>query len=227
MKKLLLLTLFLSGCTSLWNPGATEPTPPVSEAPVAPVPVAEEPEPSASAEITSIDPTTHIYDPVSDAVAQMTEQLTTGLRANRVHRLPMAVMPFVDLSRARERYSGELGERLGDSFIYQLQRGDYNLIDYRAVSLLTTAKDPLTKQNLSALRSRYRIYFLLTGTYARYPDGIVVNARVLDTTTRQVLASAQTHLPDLRLEGGTPGYDPLKAMKKGMIIENSLGPVGN
>ncbi len=220
MKKLLLFSFLLSGCT--WQGFGPEPEPqPV----VAPEPVVQEPVIS-SAELSSIATRDQIYDPVSEAVAELAIQLQEGLQMNRVRRLPMAVMPFVDLSRARERYTGALGERLSESFVYQLQQNDYNLIDYRAVSLLTTARDPLTKQNMSSLRNRFRIYFLLTGSYARYPDGIVVNARVLDTTTRQVLASGQTHLPDSRLEGGTPGYDPIKAIQKGMIIENSLGPVG-
>lgn len=221
MKKLLLLSFLISGCT--WHGFGTNPA---SEQPVVmPTPEVQEPVIS-SAGLSSIDVDDQIYDPVSEAVAQLAVQLQEGLQANRVQRLPMAVMPFVDLSRARERYTGVLGERLGENIVYQLQQSRYNLIDYRAVSLLTTARDPLTKQNMSSLRNRYRIYFLLTGTYARYPDGIVINARVLDTTTRQVLASGQTHLPDSRLEGGTPGYDPMKALQKGMIIENSLGPVG-
>jgi TolB-like protein len=221
MKKLLLLSFLISGCT--WQGVGANPVP---EQPVViPVPEVQEPVIS-SAGLSSIDVDDQIYDPVSEAVAQLVVQLQEGLQANRVQRLPMAVMPFVDLSRARERYTGVLGERLGENIVYQLQQSRYNLIDYRAVSLLTTARDPLTKQNMSSLRNRYRIYFLLTGTYARYPDGIVINARVLDTTTRQVLASGQTHLPDSRLEGGTPGYDPMKALQKGMIIENSLGPVG-
>jgi len=216
MKKLLLLSILLSGCT--WNQA---PPPPASVV----EPVVAEPV-ITSAALSSVDLRDQVYDPVSEAVAQLGIQLQEGLQANRVQRLPMAVMPFVDLQRARERFTGELGERVAENFVYQLQQNGYNLIDHRAVSMLTTVRDPLNKQNLSGLRSRYRIYFLLTGTYARYPDGLVINARVLDTTTRQILASGQTHIPDSRFEGGTPGYDPRKALEKGMIIENNLGPIG-
>lgn len=218
MKRLLLLSLLLTGCVSPWSSSVVEE--PATEA------VVEQEADTTTSALAAVALEQHIYDPVSEAVALMAAQLETGLQANRVRRLPMAVMPFVDLRRAQERYSGELGERLGESFVYQLQQGAYNLIDYRAVSLLTTVKDPVTKQNMSDLRNRYRIYFLLTGTYTRYPDGVVVNARVLDTTTRQVLATAQMHIPDIRLEGGAPGYDAMRALEKGMIIENGLGPVG-
>lgn len=164
------------------------------------------------------------YDPVSEAVHQMAQQLAQGLDENRVRRLPLAVLKFHNLM-AREQV-GPLGERLGDSFIFQLEHLGYNLVDYRAVSLTTTAKQEPDPATLSLLRSRNRIYFVLTGTYAQQPDGVVINARVLDTTTRQVLASAQTHIPTVRLEGAWPGYDPFKAMADGMIIENRQGPAG-
>jgi len=163
-------------------------------------------------------------DPVSEAVEEMAAQLSRGLQHNRVQRLPMAVVPFVSLENTAQ--VGRLGERLADSFVFPLQQSGFNMVDYRAVSLATSLKQPVSKQNLSALRVRYKIYFLLTGTYARYQDGIVLNARVLDTTTRQVLASAQSHIPDARLEGRLPGYNPVEAIEKGFIVENGAGPVG-
>jgi len=163
-------------------------------------------------------------DPISEAMAQMAVQMNAGLLQNRVKRLPMAVVPFTNLHN--ERRVGRFGERLEQGMIYQLQQHGYNMVDYRAAGLVTSTKPPLSKQNLSELRVRYKIYFLVTGTYAQHSDGIVVNARVIDTTTRQVLASGQSHIANSRLEGALPGYDPLESLNKGLIIENSSGPVG-
>ncbi len=163
-------------------------------------------------------------DPVSDAVEQMAEQLLNGLQQNRVKRFPIAVLPFSSLRNSVP--DPLIGARLSESFIFPMQQRGYNLVDYRAVSLATTEKPMVSRQNISALRQRYKIYFVLTGTYAHHPDGIVINARVLDTTTRQVLASAQTHITHQRLEGALPGYDPVKALSNGYIIENGSGPVG-
>ena len=162
-------------------------------------------------------------DPVSEAVEQMTVQLVNGLNQNRVKRFPIAVLPFASLRQSVP--DPLLGERLAESFIFPLQQRGYNLVDYRAVSLATTLKSPISKQNMSALRERYKIYFVLTGTYAHHPDGIVINARVLDTTTRQVLAAAQTHIVNQRLEGTLPGFDPVKALNNGYIIENGAAPM--
>ncbi|MGH1461674.1 MAG: FlgO family outer membrane protein [Neptuniibacter sp.] len=163
-------------------------------------------------------------DPISEALAQMAVQMNAGLLQNRVKRLPVAVVPFTNLHNGRR--VGRFGERLEQGMIYQLQQHGYNMIDYRAAGLVTSTKSPLSKQNLSELRVRYKIYFLVTGTYAQHSDGIVMNARVIDTTTRQVVASGQSHVANSRLEGGLPGYNPLEALNKGLIIENGNGPVG-
>jgi TolB-like protein len=163
-------------------------------------------------------------DPLSEAVAQMAVQMTAGLQQNRVKRFPVAVIPFSNLHN--ERKVGRFGERIEQGFIYQLQQHGFNLVDYRAAGLTTSTKQPISKQNLSGLRTRYKIYFLVTGTYAQHSDGLVINARVIDTTTRQVLASGQSHISNERLEGGIPGYNPLEALNQGLIIENRGGPVG-
>lgn len=164
----------------------------------------------------------HGADPISEATRQISERLSEGLAQARVQRLPMAIIPFVESPKVLKK--DKLADRISESFIYQLQHRGFNLVDYRATSLVTTSKGSEAAQ-LSSLRSRFRVYFVLTGTYARYPDGIVINARVLDTTTRQVLASGQSHVTNDQLEGMLPGYDPLKAARRGMIIENGYGPV--
>jgi len=173
-------------------------------------------------QVVQVDAQPNGLDPISEAVAQMAVQMNAGLQQNRVKRFPVAVVPFANLHNGGK--VGRFGERFEQGFLYQLQQHGYNLIDYRAAGLTTSTKQPLSKQNLSGLRTRYKIYFLVTGTYAQHSDGMVVNARVIDTTTRQVLASGQTHIPNARLEGGLPGYDPLQALNKGMIIENQHGP---
>lgn len=188
------------------------------------VPATAEAWPPTPAPIHEVAPEDSSVDPVSLAAEQMAQTLTEGLRLNNIRRLPMAILPFRNLST--RSVSHPLGERVSESLIYQLERRGYNLIDYRAISLTTSAKGDVSPTGLGLLRVRNRIYFVVTGTYANEPDGIVLNARVLDTTTRQVLASAQTHIGKSDLEGIMPGYNPLDAQSAGMIIENQNGPVG-
>lgn len=185
---------------------------------------AEAQAPQGRTELQQIDSSHTGFDPISEAVAQMAHQLETGLENSQISRLPLAVLAFRNLLKPEQ--VGDLGERLGDGFIFQLEQRGYNLVDYRAQSLVTSVKPDIEPYNLSGLRSRHRIYFILTGTYALYPDGVVVNARLLDTTTRQVLASGQSHIPLSRLEERWPGYNFMEARERGMIIENRQGPAG-
>jgi TolB-like protein len=175
-------------------------------------------------QVVQVNPYPNGIDPISEALSQMAVQINAGLLQNRVKRLPVAVVPFTNLHN--ERKVGRFGERIEQGMIYQMQQHGYNMVDYRAAGLVTSSKEPLSRQNLSELRVRYKVYFLVTGTYAQHSDGIVVNARVIDTTTRQVVATGQSHIANSRLEGALPGYNPLQSLNKGLIIENSNGPAG-
>jgi TolB-like protein len=162
------------------------------------------------------------YDPVSEAVAQMADQMILGLRQNRVKRLPVAVLPFKSLRHSV--HDDLFGARISESFIYPMTQRGYNMVDYRAVSLATTEKSPVSKGSLPALQQQYKIYYILTGTYAKHGDGVVLNARILDVITRQVVATGQSHISYKRFESILPGYDPINALNKGFIIENGIGP---
>jgi len=163
-------------------------------------------------------------DPLSSAAEILGEQLITGLSEARVKRFPMTILPFGALP-GHSVYS-TVGERVSESLFYSLQANEYNLIDYRVAGMPDRAMPEVSEQQIGQLRSRNRIYFVLVGNYAHYADGLVINARVLDTTTRQVLAAGQVHVPDQLLEGRLPGYDPLLAAEKGMIVETGGVPAG-
>lgn len=163
-------------------------------------------------------------DPISSAAQILGEQLIRGLSEARVKRFPMTILPFGAMP-GHHSYS-QVGERVSESLFFSLQANDYNLIDYRVAGMPDRAMPVVSEQELGELRRRNRIYFVLIGNYAHYADGLVINARVLDTTTRQVLAAGQVHVSDELLEGRLPGYDPLFAAEKGMIIETQGVPGG-
>ena len=218
---IIILVLLLSGCaaqgtTSIFsNEMSAEHAREIVEKAIEIDSLAEFAKPADTA-ITPISP--NYYDPVSEAVAQMAQQMVLGLRQNRVKRLPVAVLPFKSLKHSVQ--DDLFGARISESFVFPMQQRGYNMVDYRAVSLVTTEKVAVTKGTLPNLQQQYKIYYILTGTYARHGDGIVLNARVLDVITRQVVAAGQSHIAYSRLESFLPGYDPVDALNKGYIIEN-------
>lgn len=164
-------------------------------------------------------------DPISAAAQILGEQLITGLSEARVKRFPMTVLPFGALP-GHNSYA-QVGERVSESLFFALQANSYNLIDYRVAGMPDRAVPEVSEQQIGELRQRNRIYFVLVGNYGHYADGVVFNARVLDTTTRQVLAAGQVHVATELLEGRLPGYDPLLAAEKGMIVETGGVPQGS
>lgn len=163
-------------------------------------------------------------DPLSAAAQILGTQLVDGLSEARVRRFPMTILPFGALPGHVAFNS--VGERVSESLFYALQSNEYNLIDYRVAGMPDRAVPQISEQQIGELRARNRIYFVLVGNYAHYADGLVINARVLDTTTRQVLAAGQVHIDNRLLEGRLPGYNPLLAAEKGMIVETGGVPAG-
>lgn len=163
-------------------------------------------------------------DPFSYAASILAEQFAVGLSEARVQRLPMTILPLGPVP-GQMAYQ-HLGEQVAEALFFYMQANQYNLIDYRVAGMPDRAIPDLEAETLSSLRRRNRIFFVITGNYGRYNQGVVVNARVLDTTTRQVLAAGQVHIADQLLEGSTPGYDSLRAIENGMIIETQQGPAG-
>lgn len=153
------------------------------------------------------------------AVRQMAEQLETGLAGKGIKRLPIAITPFVDLTSTKmER---PLGNELAEGFYHELQARGFNLIDHRA---LPFADRSTTNLPLSEYYRQHRVSYVLGGTYIVNSSGVTVNARMLDTITKQVVATGQADFGTEQLEGALPGYDPFSS-QDGMIIENGGVPV--
>lgn len=221
----LLMLLLTSGCqVSTWMPQSMAPTSMPVESESAYLSDRGEPlEAKPVMRVESVPLDTEV-DPLSQAAQILGQQLIVGLSEARVKRFPMTVLPFGALP-GHASYAS-VGERVSESLFFSLQANEYNLIDYRVAGMPDRAVPEVSEQQLGDLRQRNRIYFVLVGNYGHYPGGLVLNARVLDTTTRQVLAAGQVHVANQLLEGQLPGYDPLMAAEKGMIVETGGVPTG-
>lgn len=154
------------------------------------------------------------------SVRTMANQIEIGLAQKGIKRLPMAITSFVDL--AAPQSTRGLGDEIAEGFFHELQARGFNLIDHKAIAFATghAVKHP---SMLSEFYKDHRISYVLSGSYSRNADSLVINARMLDTVTRQVVATGQAEIAVAELEGGLPGYDPLSS-RDGMIIENGGVP---
>lgn len=153
-------------------------------------------------------------------VREMSRQLEIALKDKGIKTLPIAITPFVDLNNPEK--ARPLGTELAEGFFHELQVRGFNVVDYQALPFKQGQQKPI--ESLPDFYRQYRISYVLTGTYTVTPDGALLNARVLDTTSQQVVATGQSQLSTADLEGGLPGYNPLQS-RDGMIIENGGVPV--
>ncbi len=153
-------------------------------------------------------------------VRTMAEQISASLKQRGIKRLPIAVAPFVDLSEPGRKRN--LGTELAEGFYHELQVRGFNLVDHQAVAFAGQTRPQ--QLPLADYYRKHRISYVLSGTYQVSSDGILINARMLDTVTRQVVATGQSQMSAADLEGGLPGYNPLDS-RDGMIVENGGVPV--
>ena len=152
------------------------------------------------------------------SVRQMAEQIETSLAKKGVKRLPIAISSFVDLSQAERRRT--LGDEIAEGFFHELQARGFNLVDHRVIAFADRDEQELA---LSDFYRKHRISYVLGGSYTVNSGGVTVNARMLDTVTKQVVATGQSEFGIQQLEGSLPGYDPFSS-REGMIIENGGVP---
>ncbi len=153
-------------------------------------------------------------------VREMARQLEIGLKDKGIKTLPIAITPFVDLNKPKEDHP--MGVELAEGFFHELQVRGFNVVDYQALPFKKGQQK--TIEFLPDFYRQYRISYVVTGTYIITPDGALLNARVLDTVSQQVVATGQSKLSTADLEGGLPGYNPMSG-RDGMIIENGGVPV--
>lgn len=153
-------------------------------------------------------------------VRDMAHQLEIGLKDKGIKRLPIAITPFVDLKKPKE--DNGMGVELAEGFFHELQVRGFNVVDYQALPFKKGQQKKI--EFLPDFYRQYRISYVVTGTYTVTPDGLLLNARVLDTVSQQVVATGQSQLSLSDLEGGLPGYNPMSS-RDGMIIENGGVPV--
>ena len=154
-------------------------------------------------------------------VRAMSAQIEVALKKRGIKRLPITIAPFVDLSAPGRKRN--LGNELAEGFFHEMQTRGFNLIDHKAVPFPSKGKKA-AELSLTDYYRKHRISYVLSGTYIVNSDGILINARVLDVITKQVVATGQSQLAASGLEGGLPGYNPLDS-RDGMIIENGGIPV--
>lgn len=92
----------------------------------------------------------------------------------------------------------ELADQLAESMLTEAVQRGYVAVDVRLRKelLLKADHEQAFSRQLTELRQQHRADALLSGTYTAQEDGFMVNVRLIDLHSQQVLAAATDYVPD-------------------------------
>ncbi|CAH9065976.1 hypothetical protein PSECIP111951_03505 [Pseudoalteromonas holothuriae] len=195
---LIVTALTLGGCQLLNNTQA-----PIAQQQVAPSQIDvlyhEAHEQQQADELQSL-PNSRRFSPVihnlqlANYVEQMALDLVDNLYSEQ--EVNIAVTSFVDFDN-NLRTTNQLGNQLAETFIHQLQKFGYGVVDFKATQSVSVTKggDFSFSRRSKALTSKKIASHVLSGTMIYRSTGVEVNARVIDIDSKQVVASTRKIVP--------------------------------
>ena len=131
---------------------------------------------------------------VVNYVEQMALELVDTMQQES--ELGIAITSFVDLD-ASLKNSSQLGNQLSETMMHQLQKFGFGVVDFKAMDIIsvTSRGDFVMSRDVEELAERRIASYVLTGTLIYRPNGVEVNARVINLNSKLVIASAQKVIP--------------------------------
>ena len=127
-------------------------------------------------------------------VEQMSLDLADTMQTEQ--DVSIAVTSFVDLDASLNN-SSQLGNQLSESFIHQLQKFGYGIVDFKTTDhiAMNARGDFVFSRDIEQLADKHIASHVLSGTLIYRSNGVEVNARIIDITSKRVVASSNKILP--------------------------------
>ncbi|BBN81055.1 hypothetical protein PA25_10400 [Pseudoalteromonas sp. A25] len=140
------------------------------------------------------------YSPVShnlqlaNYVEHMALELADTMSADQ--DINIAVTSFVDFDN-NLRTTNQLGNQIAETFIHQLQKFGYGVVDFKATNSVSVTKngDFSFSREVKSLTNKKVASHMLSGTLIYRSSGVEVNARVIDIDTKHVVATSRKIVP--------------------------------
>jgi len=123
----------------------------------------------------------------------ITSLATQMMQNNKLHtKKSVLITSFVRLDNLKK--TTEFGRIVSESLINELSNRGFNIIEFRgqmAVSVNEHGEYFITR-NTSKMQEKVVNSFVVVGTYSRQYGKVMLNARVMDNTTGQIITSARS-----------------------------------
>ena len=141
-------------------------------------------------------------------LSEYLEQLALQLLPAGKHRhseLKVAVTSFIEFSPELTQVT-LLGNTLSELFIHELQQNGINVVDYKVIDQVAVMPhgDFVFSRNPQQLSIEGNVKQALTGTIMYHKRGIILNVRMIDLESKQVMASGQKLIPYFILDSMIP-----------------------
>jgi len=131
-----------------------------------------------------------------DAIANsLALQFSNNRNSKTVKQKTLVILSIVDINNFKK--TSQLGKRISEELIHSMEMYGYKILDYKATDAIVIDKDGeyLFSRAMKDLKKQRRITYALSGTYARYPDSLSINCRIINIETSIVVATAQISIP--------------------------------
>jgi TolB-like protein len=128
---------------------------------------------------------------IFDTVDQISQELMFNLKINSKELDLVAITSFVDLHDLNK--TTDFGRVLSEGFYNELSSRGVNVIDFRAQKALSIDSNGeyFLSRDSSKLKENIENKFILVGTYSRIEEGVIINARIIDSTDGIVVSSSR------------------------------------
>lgn len=131
---------------------------------------------------------------------QLANELFASLRPDRNYRFAVAGFVPVDTFKANHQHQAPLmllGQQLEQGLMTEAVKRGFVAQDYKAANSITITEnsDRILSRDVDQLTAVQRVDFFITGTITEQQQGAVVNARIINARTKDVVAAATKFFP--------------------------------
>jgi TolB-like protein len=137
--------------------------------------------------------TVNKYDDLDSTIKDLAQRLLNSSRINQRHLDEIAITSFVDLHQFTK--TSHFGRTISESFFDELFTRGFNITDFRGQEDLTINSNGeyfLTRDS-QLLNKVVKNSYILVGTYSKFEDSILINARIINNTSGRIVASAKSY----------------------------------
>ncbi|MEA3554667.1 MAG: FlgO family outer membrane protein [Campylobacterota bacterium] len=133
----------------------------------------------------------YIQDTYNESINEIADQLLSNSRINNGDKI--AISSFVDLHKLNK--TTHFGRNLSESMFDELHVRGFNVVDIRGTKTLRVNANGefFITRDISLLnKKRVENTYVLVGTYSKFGKGILLNIRIIDNATGDIISTART-----------------------------------